>query len=108
MMPHHGTRRIHAPPPRDARAQPEFRVVAIREEVLVESADLVQHRLPIHRRAAVRPEHLLLAIELALIQYARPAAAILSVRKNQVSYLVDAPRILPHQHLTRGHPDIRL
>ena len=35
------------------------------------------------------------------------APAILPVGKDQVPHLVDAPRILPDQHLARRHPDVR-
>ena len=42
VMLHHGVRHVQALPPRPARAQPEVRVLAIQEEIVVEAADLVR------------------------------------------------------------------
>src|ERR1041385_7550878 len=98
MMAHDRAWRVHAAPSRDARAQPQLGIVTVREEILVESADLVQHGLPVHRRASIRPQYLLFAIELPLIQHARPAPPILPIRKDQMPYLIDSARILPHHH----------
>src|SRR5260221_216009 len=53
MVPYHRARSVPAAPSGDARAQPQFGIVAVREEVLIEAADFVQHLLPIHGGAAV-------------------------------------------------------
>src|SRR5207245_1331326 len=77
-----GARSVPAAPSGDAGAQAEFGIVAIREEVFVEPADLVEHFPAIHGSASIGPEHLFFAIELALVERAGTAAAILAVGKN--------------------------
>ena len=92
MVPHHGGRHIDALPAGDARAQAELSVVAVGEEILVEAADLVQHALAVHGGASVRPKALVRKVELTAIQRAGSSPAILPVRVDQVSGLVDTRR----------------
>ena len=102
-MPDHGFRHIKAAPAGNPRAQPQFRVIGVREEVFVEASHPLQHLAPVHRRAAVGPQHLLAAIILAVVDLAGAPPAVLPIRVNQMTGLVDPPRILVHQDLRRRH-----
>src|SRR5258708_5054985 len=106
MVPHHGFRSVDAFPACGARAQPELRVVSVCQEILVESADLVQHALAIECRAAVGPKHLFLTIVLPAVECTAAPPAILAIRIDQMPHLVDALRVLPYEHLAGRHSDI--
>ena len=58
---------IEAQPPRNPRAQTEFSIIAVGEEIFVEAANLIQHRFAVHRGATVGPKYLLLMVELSAI-----------------------------------------
>src|SRR5207247_1675534 len=61
----------------------------------------------IHPGTAIRPEHLFLAVELALVENTGAAPTILTVREHQVADLVDAAGILPNQYFRGRHANIR-
>ena len=107
MMPHHRARNVQALPSGNLGAQAQLRVVGIREKFLVESADLIQHRAPVHGRASVRPQDLFHAIVLPFVQLTAAAPAILAVGINQVARFIDPARILMHQDFRSGHTDVR-
>ena len=56
MMAHDGGRDVETTPPGYSSAQTEFGVVAIGKQVFVETANLVQHGVAVHGRAAVGPD----------------------------------------------------
>src|ERR1051326_9067191 len=60
-------------------------------------------RTPVHCGAAVGPEYLFCAIELAPIHLSGPSAPILAVRVDQMTAFIDSGGIFPHQDLRGGH-----
>src|SRR5690348_6694658 len=108
MVPHNGSRAIPATPPRDARAQSKLRVITVGKKILIQTADLVEHRPAVHRRTAIGPQNFLFAIKLPEILLACTAPAVLAVRINQMPRLIDNLGSFVNHDLGGGHPDIRL
>ena len=107
MMPHHCAWNVEALPSGDPGAQSQLRVIGIRKKILVEPADFIQHRAPVHGRASVGPQDLFHAIVLPFIQLTAAAPAILAIGINQMACFVDPARILVHQNFRSRHPDVR-
>ena len=63
-MLHYGIRNVEALPARPARAQAQVGVFAVEEEILVESADIFQHRAAVERRGSGWQEGFLLHREI--------------------------------------------
>src|SRR5258706_14366467 len=107
MMPHYRIRNVETTPSGNTRAEAQFGVVAIREEIFIEAADLVQHLFPIHGGAAIRPQYFFGAIIAAIVRLASTTPAVLAVRINQVPGFVDAARVVVHHDLGRRHSNLR-
>ena len=86
---HDRARRITAVPPTPARSQTQVRVVAVRKELLVEESHIIEHLPAVKRSATVGKKGFLVAVVLAGIRFPSAAAAIESVRVEEMPYLID-------------------
>src|SRR5579863_5479892 len=106
MMADDVARRVEATPSGDAGAQSEFGVVSISEQILVETADSIQHRLTIHGGTAIGPQHLFHPIELPAVALPGASSAILTVGVDEMTSFVDHARLLPNHDLGCRHSQV--
>src|SRR3954469_7748484 len=105
MVPNNSFRRMNALPPGQTSSHAQFGVITIREQILVERTNLVQHLATVHGRAAVRPKKFIRRIELTAIALPGSSSAVLAVRPDKVSNFIDSRWILPHKHFACNHSD---
>src|SRR5215475_4890925 len=95
-MPGDRPRHVAAAPARDAAAQPQVRVLAVGEEVLVEEPDLVEHGAPVERRARAGQQHVRLALVTLPVLLETAAPAPYAVARDDEPGAVEEIRPPPH------------
>lgn len=105
-MTHDSLRDVQALPSGYSSAQAEFGVVGVGEEVFVEAANLVEHRLAVHGGAAVGPEDFLDGVELTGVELTTAAPAILAVPKDEMAGFVDAVGGFPDEDFRGSHAEL--
>ena len=103
-MLHDGVRHIQALPPRPARAQAQIGVFAIQEEVVVEAADLIQHRPAIQRGRAAGHKNFFEHREI-LRRAPVPALLAAAVERHQHARRIE-PVLAEKPDLRSAHSDV--
>src|SRR5712692_4652120 len=106
MVSNNRSRNIDTAPPGYARAQTQLGIVSISEQILVESANRVEHFATVHSGAAIGPQRFFQVVVLADVGFAAATAAILSIGIYQVACFIDPLGIFPNQDLRSRHAEI--